>query len=264
MASTYTVGKNSQYGSAKKRKHSRTGRSEASTLSRQLFFKGGVTPQISPMVFDRAVGRALKARRITTPEQKFFEVPFTSFSNSVTSAITLLSGIGLGDTTTQRAGAKIRITKIEATIQLFLSSTAGGGQDAGKFSIFIQKQCNGVAPIFETAPLSAVPAPYNSNGTNSYPILKNSLFEDQFYIVKDWDYCLDANAGDSTLGWQSDTCHLKCEVPINRVIEYNNGNAQSVADCIRNAIWLGRVGGQAGGATATAWNGLTRIWFTDV
>lgn len=263
MASTYVMNRNSTMGS-RKRKASGPHRGFASALSRNLFFNKG--PKGAPMTvqaFDKFVARSLAKRNIASPEQKCIVGSLTGQAISVGSAITLISPIIQGDTQGTRSGSKVRITKIELQLQLFLSSTAGGGQDAGKISLFIQKQCNGVLPIFETAPGSAVSAPYNSNGTNSYPVIKNTFFENEFYIIRDWDYCLDATAGVAG-AWETDTLHIKAEIPISRIIEYNAGNAGTVADCVKNAVYLGYVGGQVAGATNTVFNAITRIWFTDM
>lgn len=212
--------------------------------------------------FDKMFSKALKTRHISTPEQKYKEVEFSG-TISTTSAITLVNGMAQGDANGTRDGLKIIITKIEFEAQLIMSSTAVSGFDRGKVSIFIDKQANGAAPIFSSIVGSALLAPY-TNSTGATPLLKNGQFDDQFYIIKDWDYVLDANAFNDAAGvWQRDAMHLKYNKPLRRVIEYNLGNAGTVADIVSNAIYIGGLGGQAAGATATSFSYLVRIWYTD-
>lgn len=255
-------GTNAQYGRAK-RKRSGPQRGFASALSRNLFFNKG--PQGAPMTvqsFDKMFSRSLARRHISTPEQKYKEVE-VSTTVSTTQALSLINGMVQGDTNATRDGLKIVITKLEFECQLIMSETATGGFDRGKISLFIDKNANGAAPLFSTITGSAVIAPY-TNSTGFTPLLKNGQFDDQFYIIKDWDYVLDANSfnGPATV-WQRDTVHLKYNKPLRRVIEYNLGNAGTVADIVTNAMYVGRIGGQAAGATATSMAFLVRIWYTD-
>lgn len=256
------TGSNAKYGSAKRK---RTGdRSDsASKLSRSLFFKGArTTPQMSAIVFDKAVGRALKKRMINPPEQKYVEFISTGVSVSSTETLVLLNGISLGSTDNSRIGQRIRVTKIEFNGFMSLNPAASGGSDTGKVSLFIDKQVNGGVCQFAVAINSDVGAPYTDNGNSM--MLKNAAHEDAFYIIKDWDYTLDANAGVSG-AWQADIMRFKCEVPINRVVTYDNSNAGTVADIITNAIYLGFEGAHTsgGGGTSTLAY-IARVWFTDM
>lgn len=263
MSQFYT-GSNAKYG---KRKIGRTGDSAAGALSKRLFFKkgSGASPLLNTKSIEKIINKTLKKRMITPPEQRYFETTLTASTISTTSVMTLLSGVLQGDTPGTRTGSKIRVTKIELVGLVEMSDTAVTGSDNGKISIFIHKQANGVAPgAFAGTPSSSATAPYNSNGAVSYPLLKNSLYEDEFYIIKDWDFTLDANAYNvATTAWQQDSFNIKAEIPINRVIKYNAGNAGTIVDCIKNAIYIGYVGTQAPGAAASFITWYSRIWFTD-
>lgn len=247
---------NSSYG---KRKIGFNPSQGASKLSRKLFFKKGpmradVPAKLSARAMDRAVGVALKRRMIIAPEQKYFEVVATT-AVSTTSTVALLNAIPEGDTESARTGAKVKLTKMEfyATIRLATSAN----NDAGKISLFIQKQCNGVAALFSTAPSGGGNAPYNDSGTPNI-LLKNSLQENQFYIIKDIDYTLDAG-----FSGQQDSKVIRWEVPLSRVVEYNALNGGTIADIIHNAVYLGTVGYNAPGNDSTLIS-YSRIWYTDM
>lgn len=253
------TGNNRTYGSAKRK---RTGdRSNfASKLSRRLFSKGVSAP--SAAVMDRAVGKALKKRYIQGPEQKYIEKISTGIDVSSTATVFLLNNLALGTTDNSRVGSKVRITKVELCAFMSLNPAASGGSDAGKLSLFIQKQVNGLAPGFASAVDSDTNAPYVSNGNSM--MLKNATFEDQYYIIKDWDFALDANAGVSG-AWQADIIRFKCEVPVNRVVEYDNSNADTVADILKNAVYLGWKGAHtAGGGGTTTLQFIARVFYTDM
>lgn len=254
------TGNNSKYGSAKRK---RTGdRSNfASKLSRNLFFKNPISLSSKPSL-DKAIGRALKKRMIASPEQKYVELISTGTSVSSTETLVLLNGISLGTTDNSRIGQKIRITKLEFNGFMSLNPAASGGSDTGKVSLFLDKQANASATAFAVAINSDVAAPYTDNGNSM--MLKNATHEKVYYIIKDWDYTLDANAGVSG-AWQADIMRFKCEVPINRVIVYDNSNAGNITDIISNSMWLGFKGAHTsgGGGTSTIAY-VVRVWFTDM
>lgn len=253
------TGNNSKYGSAKRK---RTGdRSNfASKLSRSLFFKNPISLSSKPAL-DKAIGQALKKRHINSPEQKYVEFISTGVSVSATETLVLLNGISLGTTDNSRIGERIRVTKIEFNAFMSLNPAASGGSDVGKLSLFIDKQVNGSATEFTTAINSDVPAPYTDTGNSI--CLKNAAFEDSYYIIKDWDWTLDANAGVSG-AWQADIMRFKCEVPINRIVRYDNSNAGNITDIITNAIYLGFIGAHtAGGGGTSTLAYFARVWYTD-
>lgn len=261
-------GSNAKYGSAKRKRGSNPSM-VASKLSRKLFFKGGrPEPQISSMVFDKAVGRALRARRITPPEQKFIEVVTGGAVLSTASVMVLLNGLTQGDNISNRTGAKVRITKLEFTAVIELGITAPGGNDYGLVSLFVKKQTNAAAPnAFIGAPASGNSVPYTGITAGGIPALKTALQESEYYIIKDWNYSLDASASQGTTtipDWQSDTLRLHCEVPINRVVNFNDANTGTVADIVTNAFYLGYAGSNS--ATINVQSLISyfvRIWFTD-
>lgn len=260
MATTYDSGRNAQYGSGKN-KRKNFGKISSIFADRMGF---GKRARLAPVVdVQKVVNRTLKKRNISMPENKFHDVGFVGTAVNTAAAVTLLNGIASGDTASTRDGAKFRITKIEVTLQLILSATAAGGYDAGKVSVFVYKPANLTAPTM-AAGVNTTTSCYWNNGTNPYPVLKNALAEDNFYIVKDFDYCLDANTALAGPAYQTDSCHLKVEVPVNRVVEYTNATTGVVADILKNSVWLGYVGSQAAGAGNTTMNGLCRVWFQDM
>lgn len=262
MASTYVVGSNAQYG-AKKRKASAPSRGFASALSRNLYYmKGPRGP--APMTvqsFDKFFNKAMIKRNIAVPEQKWKEIE-SAGTISATQGLVLLNGLALGDSQGTRTGTKVVVTKVEMIANLILSATAAAGYDAGKIALFVDKQANGASPIFSAGGGTSTIAPYTNNAGGP-PLIKNAIYDDQFYIVKDWDYCLDGNYGIVGTSQQRDCATLKCNMPLRRVVNYNLLNNGTVTDIVTNAIYLGYIGSQAAGATATSFSYILRVWYTD-
>lgn len=262
MSNTFAA-TNSKYGSAK-RKRGFNPSMAASKLSRKLFFKQFPVPNV-----DKAVGRALKSRLIHSPEQKFIEVIGDGTTISTSAVMTLLNPILEGDNEQNRSGAKVRVTKIEFVASLILGNLAAGGADRGLVSLFIKKQTNAAAPsALVGASGSGNSVPYTSVAAGAVSVLKTALQEDEYYIIKDWQYSLDSNASLGTIAapeWQRDSLHLRCSIPLSRVIHYNDANGGTVADIIINAIYLGYVGSQTNTADIrTSIQYVARVWFTDM
>lgn len=258
MADNYS-GRNAQMGKRKIRDYDS---GAAKKFSRSMGFtrRRVAVPRVVPMNIDRAVGLALKKRSIPTPEQKYTDLISTGGALSTTAVVSHLTGLALGTTDNARIGCKIIVTKIEFNGFAQLSASAGGGVDAGKISLFIDKQTIGVAPVFSNLASADTLTPYNNNGGSV--LIKSANNDDGFYIIKDWDYSLDARAGVAA-AWQSDIVRFKCSIPIRRVVRYNNGNAGTVADVISNGFFLGYVGSQAAGATQSTLQYFVRVWYTD-
>lgn len=252
-----------------KRKRGGNPSQAASKLSRSLFFKKGpaAAPLLNTKTIDKAIGRALKSRNMLPPEQKFFEVSATAVNVSSTAVVSLLSGMVQSDTDNGRTGTKINVAKMEFVATLQLNQAVGGvGVDAGKVSLFIHKQANGAAPSGLSAAFGSTGYPYNNATSINYPLLKNALNDDQFHIIKDWDFNLSTGAAYSAAPvlFGSEIKIIRAEIPIRRVIEYNDGNAGTVADCIKNAFYLGYVSTNAVGTAPTIITWMCRIYYTDM
>lgn len=247
----FAAGNNFQQG---KRKRGFNPSMRASKLSRRLFYKGRpAAARVTPMVIDKAIGRSLKKRLIQEPEQKVHEVQITDGAVSTTNVINLLNGLQLGDTVATRTGNKVRITKIQILGDIRLSTTATNGLDRGKLTLYIDKQTNGAAGLYSTdTDASSLYTPA------AYPFFKTNAWQDAYYIIKELDWVLDAN-----YGGQQNAFTFKWDVPIDRLIKYNSGNAGTVADIVTNAFYLGYRGSIAAGAAASGITFRSRIYFTD-
>lgn len=261
MASTYLSGTNAQLGKNKRKRGSQRG--FASALSRNLFYGKG-NAQRMPMTvqsFDKFFQKSMLKRNIAVPEQKWKE--FESLTTiSATQGLVLVNGLALGDSQGTRTGTKIVITKVEFIATLILSATAASGFDTGKIAIFVDKQANGAAPIFSAGGGTSTIAPY-TNTSGAPPLLKNAIYDDQFYIVKEWDYALDGNYGIVGTSNQRDCAIIKCNIPLRRVVNYNLLNNGTVTDIVTNALYIGAIGQQTAGATATSFSYIMRMWYTD-
>lgn len=236
--------------------------------------KGGFGPPMSVKNVNKIINTNLKRKNIAAPEQKYIELSgAVDISNVANGTVVLLNGMAEGDTELTRTGIKIRTTKMEFVATITMSPTAALGSDNGKVSLFVHRQANNAGTSFSLASGSGGLAPYWLGATPGYPLVKAAMQEDEYYIIKDFDYSLDAKAIGSSLivggvttttDWQADCQVLKCSVPISRVVQYNGGNAGTVADIIRNAFYLGFGGVQAAGVTATNMSYITRLWYTDM
>lgn len=249
-------GSNRTYGSKKRKLSKRAG-----AFADRMGFKRFRGPTISVKKIDRLVGKSLKSRNITEPEQKYLETVSTGTSISATENLVLLNAMFLGTTDNQKIGNKIRVTKLEINAIVALSPTAAGGRDFGKVSLFIDKQADGQAPGFSSAIGSNSQTPYTNNGGNI--LIKNANLEHMFYIIKDWDYVLDSTAGVSGT-WQQNVCRMKAEIPINRVVQYNNADTGTITEIMTNSFYLGFLGSQTAGATESIIAYFVRLWYTDM
>lgn len=247
----FQFGRNNQQG---KRKRGFNPSMAASKLSRRLFFKGRKAPfRFTPMDIDKQVGKSLKNRLIQMPEQKVHEVQVTEGAVSTTNVINLLNGLQTGDTAAIRTGGKVRITKIQVLGDIRLSTTATNGTDRGKLTLYIDKQTNGAAGLYSTdTDASSLYTPA------SYPFFKTNAWQDAYYVIRELDWVLDAN-----YSGQQNTFNFKWDVPIDRIIHYNSGNAGTVADIVTNAFYLGYRGSIAAGAAASGITFRSRIYYTD-
>lgn len=248
----FAVGRNYQQG---KRNTGRSSFNGASGFRRRMGFskRRSIVPFMNLKVMDAAVGRGLKKRLIQEGEQKVIETAVTDGAVSLTNVLNLLNGIQLGSTTGTRVGSKVRITKIQVLGDLRLSTTATNGLDRGKMTLFIDKQTNGAAPLYSTdTDLSSLYTPAN------YPFFKTNAYEDAFYIIKELDWILEAN-----YSGQQNAFVFKWDIPINRVVKYNSGNAGTVADIVSNAVYFAYRGSIAAGAAASGISFRARVWYTD-
>lgn len=186
-------------------------------------------------------------RMFSLGEWKYLDTDVGNAVNT-TGAYSLINGLTLGNTANSRVGQKISIRSIELRYYGFV--TAGTGVDQiHRMSIIVDRQANGVTPTV------------GSHLTSNTPVgLRDLAYRSRYKTLFDRVWTM--NASGEPGSFRNMHVYLKFRRPI--VVEYNTGNAGTVADITTNAIYFYRVGTQAAGGTAGSSNSTCRIRFTDM
>lgn len=180
----------------------------------------------------------------TRGELKAVDVSIAQVNDS-TGAVTLLNGIARGDDINERDGRQVTAKQLE--LRLYRYVTSGTGIDQlTRVLVVLDRQANAAAPAITDVLVSA--SPY---------ALQNLDNRKRFLIL--WDDLRHLNA---TAEADSACTNVK-RISLKFQMQFNNGNAGTVADITTNALYLITVGNVAAGATAGAVAGRTRFRFTD-
>lgn len=162
-------------------------------------------------------------------------------------SLILLNGMQLGTTASTRVGQNITIRSVECRV--INRVTAGTGVDqTHRFGLYVDKQCNGVA-------LTGVDL---LNAATIYG-LRNLNNRSRFKCLLDKFIVLNATGEPGAEKYWH--LYLKFKRPI--VVQYNGGNAGTIADINSNSMYIYLIGSQAPGATAGTQTGYYRIRYTD-
>lgn len=210
---------------------------------------------------DAEVARVLRRKSITgfKPEEKFITVS-QNFASVATGAgaLTLISGITQGTTPTTRVGAKIKLLRMEMSLSVRIPvSTTSNPGDAGLVSVFVYKDPQGAAPA-AFAGASGADAPYQVANVGTDAIRADD-YAAHFTVKKELRFALNASSIGASAGLYNYLRPQYMTIPLNVSQEFNNGNAGTIADIIKNAVYLGRASDL--GFLEIAWQ--VRIWFAD-
>lgn len=183
--------------------------------------------------------------RGTRGELKSIDTTVSQVADS-TGAVTLLNGVARGDDISDRIGRQITLKSAE--IRVINQVTSGTGIDQSqRFLIVLDRQVNAVAP--------AITDVLVSTATTSLTNLDN---RNRFVILA--DRVIQLNSSGESGSSKITTMRLSLK---NTKVQFNSGDAATVADITTNGLFLISVGSVAAGATAGTMIGRIRVRYTD-
>lgn len=193
-------------------------------------------------------------RNFSLGEWKFLDL-HASFSVSTTPALILVNGMQQGTSASTRVGSKIAIRSLE--YRSYLQSPSGtGDEQLCRIMFILDRQPNGAAPTAITDILveSTVTSP------------RNLANRKRFKIMWDKTYTIGDPAGENVNTGCPTSRFLKFYMKFRRpiVVDYNSGNAGTIADISTNSVYMCTVGTSIAGNGAAAGVYFTRIRFTDM
>lgn len=180
-------------------------------------------------------------------EWKYLDVA-VGMTMDTAGALTLLNGLTPGTGASQRIGMNIQIMSVELRLLNFV--TAGTGTDqVHRMALVMDRQCNATA-------MTGV-AYLNSATIYGMRLLENRK---RFKTFMDKPMYLNATAEPGAGCYTH--YYNKFRRPL--TVEYNTGNAGTVADIVSNSLYLYGIGSSAPGVGAGTCNGYARIRYTDM
>ena len=163
-----------------------------------------------------------------------------------TGAVTLLNGIARGDDINQRVGRRVRLASLQASIVNYVTPATGIDQ-THRCLIVYDKQSNGVAPAITDVLVSA--------STVAMPNLDN---RQRFVILYDKLMHLNAAAEPGSM------VAFKISKRLSYGVQFNSGDAGTVADIQTGGLFFITIGSIAAGGTAGTFSGRVRVRYTDM
>jgi len=207
---------------------------------------GGVGRRIGGRVdnyfnFGSQVARDLNSiRRFINTEVHYLDNVQTAVNVSSTTTFTLLNGMQLGDSSVTRTGQSIKMDGLD--IRFTLAGNITAVQTFSRILVVLDKQCNGA--IFTDTLLLSTATP-----TSPYVVGQ----QNRFVVLYDNTFAL------STGG---PLCSVNCiKVNANQHVEYNAGNAGTIADINSNSLYLLWLSDQA--VNMPIMTAYSRLWFID-
>lgn len=174
---------------------------------------------------------------------------------STTPGYVLLNGLVPGTAATQRIGQNVSIKSIEVKLRMQVTPATGVDQFV-RVLIAVDRQPNGAAPVIgDLLTATSVTAPRNLNNRKRFKILMDKPYAMGGILNG-------AGSGSQTSNLRMVKKYMKFKRPI--VVEYNTGNAGTVADITSNSIYMFTLGTEAAGNTDTNMLGYIRIRYTDM
>jgi len=162
-----------------------------------------------------------------------------------TGFVQLLNGCAQGSDIGDRVGRQIMMKSIQAKLYSYVTPATGVDQ-VHRLMIVYDRQVNGSLPSIATI-LNTV-TPYS---------MKNLNYRKRFKILMDKTFVLSASGEDSSQMYTE--FYRKLRHPV----EFNAGNAGTVADIITGSLYLVSVGNIGAGAPAGVVTGNLRVRYTD-
>jgi hypothetical protein len=163
-----------------------------------------------------------------------------------TGAVTLLDGMVQGTSAITRVGRQIVVRSVELSLAMHVTPTTGLDQ-IDRFLLIYDRQSNGVAPTIQDV--------LESNSVFALPNKNNAL---RFVILMDVVKAVNASTESD-----SDVVTGRVVRRCNKLVQFNSGNAGTVADIATGGMFLITMGTLDAGVTAGSLIGRVRVNFTD-
>lgn len=203
-------------------------------------------PKTNNGALSKAKNGSKRSAVMRTPsEMKYLDAGFAATAVSTAGSINILNSMAGGTTVSTRLGRQVTVVK--CMVRLGFTVTAGTGVDQFQRLLLVQDhQANGAAPAITDVIVTSAPnAQLNADNAQRFKILHDATFH------------LNA-AGEP--GSQREMRFLKrLHVPV----QYNTGNAGTVADMATNSMFAIFTGTEAAGVTAGSVTGTIRTYFVD-
>jgi len=170
-----------------------------------------------------------------------------AYAVNTTGTLTLINGLTLGNTSTTRIGQKVTLKSLEVKYRLAVTATTGLDQ-THRLLFVLDRQCNGAALT-----LAEILVPTNTEG------LRNLANPRRFKFIIDQRY--DLSAATESGSTKTGKIFFQFKKPL--VIEYNAGNAGTIADISSGSIYMVLLGSNVAGNTAGTAAVVTRLRYTD-
>lgn len=178
---------------------------------------------------------------------EFKSVDTTIAVNSdTTGAIVLLNGIARGDDINERTGRQVTLRSVQLSLTFGVVSGTGIDQYQ-RYMVVLDHQPNGAA-LAITDVLDGVTVTHQRNLNN----------RKRFTVLMDKHYSLNASAESGSRRVSQMYRRL------NTVVDFNGGDAGTIADITTNSVYFISIGSVAAGATAGSVIGTARIRYTDM
>lgn len=219
---------------------------ESSYNKRRVARRATVTVGRTPTKRVQKVHRVVRGYPYgTRAELKAVDTTISQVADT-TGAVTLLNGIARGDDINQRVGRRVRLASLQASIVNYVTPTTGIDQ-THRCLIVYDKQSNGVAPAITDVLVSA--------STVAMPNLDN---RQRFVILYDKLMHLNASAEPGSM------VAFKISKRLPYGVQFNSGDAGTVADIQTGGLFFITIGSVAAGGTAGTFSGRIRVRYTDM
>lgn len=210
---------------------------------------------------DNEVSKYLRRRYITgfKPEMKFI-LDASAFVNITAAggALNLINGCIQGITDNTRIGNKVKLIKCEVNYCIRIPNTANNAGDNGTVALFLYKDPQGAAPAAFAAG-TGVDSPYYLASTGGN-VSKQDDYRSSFAYLMEDRFALNPGIGSGVALIYSYLKPVVKTIQLGQVVQFNQGNAGSVADMIKGALYFGRASTE--GLAQIEWN--MKTWYTDV
>lgn len=186
-------------------------------------------------------------RNFPKSEWKYLDTAVNTTADTAGS-LALCNGLVPGNGASQRVGQNISIRSIELRLLSYVTPATGVDQ-VHCFALVVDRQANALAMT-------------GALYLNAATIYGLRLLENRkrFKTLMDKSTYLNATAEPGSGSYTH--YYLKLKRPIQ--VEYNTGNAGTVADIVSNSLYLYIIGSAAPGVTAGTIAGYVRIRYTDM